>query len=83
MRDYYEILGVSRGCDDAALKSAFRKAAMEHHPDRNQGCTKSEAKFKELQGRFGKDASLSQVKPYLKDIKGIKVDGPVITVEFK
>jgi hypothetical protein len=42
-----------------------------------------EAKFKELQGRFGKDASLSQVKPYLKDIKGIKVDGPVITVEFK
>jgi molecular chaperone DnaJ len=48
MRDYYEILGVSRGCDDAALKSAFRKAAMEHHPDRNQGCTKSEARFKEL-----------------------------------
>src|SRR3954464_12632339 len=48
MRDYYEILGVSRGADDAALKSAFRKAAMEHHPDRNQGCTKSEARFKEL-----------------------------------
>ncbi|HET9160921.1 MAG TPA: molecular chaperone DnaJ [Caulobacteraceae bacterium] len=48
MRDYYEILGVSRGCDDAALKSAFRKAAMQYHPDRNQGCTESEAKFKEL-----------------------------------
>ena len=48
MRDYYEILGVSRGCDDAALKSAFRKAAMEHHPDRNQGNKDAEKKFKEL-----------------------------------
>ena len=48
MRDYYEILGVSRGCDEAALKSAFRKAAMQHHPDRNAGCTESEAKFKEV-----------------------------------
>jgi hypothetical protein len=42
-----------------------------------------EAKLKELQSRFGPDSSLSQVKPYLKDVKGIKVDGPVITVEFK
>jgi hypothetical protein len=42
-----------------------------------------EAKFKALQGKLGPDASLSAVKPYLKDIKGIKVDGPVITVEFK
>lgn len=42
-----------------------------------------EAKFKALQGKLGPDASLSEVKPYLKDIKGIKVDGPSITVEFK
>jgi hypothetical protein len=42
-----------------------------------------EAKFKALQGKLGPDASLSAVKPYLKDIKGIKVDGPVITVEFR
>jgi len=42
-----------------------------------------EAKLKELQSRFGPNSSLSQVKPYLKDIKGIKVDGPTITVEFK
>ena len=47
-RDYYEILGVSRDADAAALKSAFRKAAMQHHPDRNPGCTESEGKFKEL-----------------------------------
>ena len=42
-----------------------------------------EAKFKALQGKIGPDASLSEVKPYLKDIKGIKVDGPSITVEFR
>lgn len=48
MRDYYEILGVSRGCDGAALKSAFRKLAMEHHPDRNGGCEESASRFKEI-----------------------------------
>lgn len=42
-----------------------------------------EAKFKALQSKLGPDASLSAVKPFLKDIKGIKVDGPVITVEFR
>jgi molecular chaperone DnaJ len=47
-RDYYEILGVERTADDAALKSAFRKLAMQHHPDRNGGCEDSSAKFKEL-----------------------------------
>ena len=48
MRDYYDILGVQRGCDDGALKSAFRKKAMEHHPDRNGGCTDAEQRFKEV-----------------------------------
>ena len=48
MRDYYDILGVSRGCDDAALKAAFRKLAMQHHPDKNPGCDQSEGVFKEL-----------------------------------
>ena len=42
-----------------------------------------EAKLKALQGKLGADASLSAVKPYLKDIKGIKIDGPTISVEFK
>jgi molecular chaperone DnaJ len=48
MRDYYEVLGVQRGCDDATLKSAFRKLAMQHHPDRNNGCEEASARFKEL-----------------------------------
>ena len=48
MRDYYEVLGVERGCDEAGLKSAFRKAAMEHHPDRNGGCEDASSRFKEI-----------------------------------
>jgi hypothetical protein len=42
-----------------------------------------EAKLRALQGKIGPGASFSEVKPYLKDIKGIKIDGPTITVEFK
>ena len=48
MRDYYDILGVNRGCDEAGLKAAFRKLAMEHHPDRNGGCEDASARFKEI-----------------------------------
>ena len=48
MRDYYEILGVGRDCDPISLKSAFRKMAMEHHPDRNDGCPNATARFKEI-----------------------------------
>lgn len=46
--DYYDILGVARDADAAALKSAFRKLAMQHHPDRNPGDAGAEAKFKEI-----------------------------------
>jgi molecular chaperone DnaJ len=46
-RDYYEILSVARDCDDQALKGAYRKLAMAHHPDRNPGDKHAEEKFKE------------------------------------
>jgi molecular chaperone DnaJ len=46
-RDYYEVLGVERGADADALKKAFRKLAMQHHPDRNPGDKESEERFKE------------------------------------
>jgi len=47
-RDYYEILGVGRDADADALKKAYRKQAMQYHPDRNPGNAEAEAKFKEL-----------------------------------
>jgi len=47
-RDYYEVLGLSRGASDKELKSAFRRLAKEHHPDYNQGDDGSEARFKEI-----------------------------------
>ena len=47
-RDYYEILGVGRDSDEAALKSAYRKLAHQYHPDKNSGDKAAEEKFKEL-----------------------------------
>jgi molecular chaperone DnaJ len=47
-RDYYEVLGLSRTCTDVELKAAFRKLAMQHHPDRNPGDKNCEHKFKEI-----------------------------------
>jgi molecular chaperone DnaJ len=47
-RDYYEVLGVERGADEKALKSAYRKLAMKYHPDQNQGDASAEEKFKEV-----------------------------------
>ena len=47
-RDYYEILGVQRNASAAAIKVAFRKLAMQHHPDRNPGDKAAEHRFKEL-----------------------------------
>ena len=47
-RDYYEILGVTRTVTEVELKTAFRKQAMQYHPDRNPGDKTAEARFKEL-----------------------------------
>jgi molecular chaperone DnaJ len=70
-QDYYELLGIARGADDAAIKAAYRKMAKECHPDRHGGCPEQEARFKAVSeayevlkdpqkraayDRFGKDA---------------------------
>jgi len=47
-RDYYEVLGVTRGADATAIKAAYRKLAMKYHPDRNPGDADAEAHFKEV-----------------------------------
>lgn len=47
MRDYYEVLGVPRDADADSIKKAYRRLAMEYHPDRNGGDAAAEEKFKE------------------------------------
>src|ERR1043166_3093054 len=55
--DYYQLLEVERTADDRTIKSAYRRLAMQYHPDRNPGCGESEARFK----------SISQAYDCLKD----------------
>jgi molecular chaperone DnaJ len=50
--DYYELLGVTRTADEKTLKAAFRKLAMQYHPDRNPGDHTAEIKFKEVAAAY-------------------------------
>jgi molecular chaperone DnaJ len=52
MRDFYEVLGLSKEADSADIKKAYRRLAMEHHPDRNPGDAESEEKFKEASNAY-------------------------------
>ena len=79
-RCFYEILGVSRTCSDADLKSAFRKQAVQHHPDKNPGDRAAEAKFKEIneayqilsdgQKHFAYNAAIRQTMGHIATLRG-------------
>lgn len=51
-KDYYKILGLTNDSTEEDIKKAYRKLAMKHHPDRNQGSKESEGKFKEVQEAY-------------------------------
>jgi molecular chaperone DnaJ len=63
-RDYYEVLGVTRAVTEVELKSAYRKQAMQHHPDRNPGDKKAEEKFKEAAEAYAVLADASKRAAY-------------------
>ncbi len=63
--DYYAVLGVSRDAGEAEIKSAYRKLALKHHPDRNQGNkAASETKFKEINEAYEVLSDLQKKKLY-------------------
>lgn len=51
-RDFYEVLGLERNVSDKDIKRAYKRLAMKHHPDRNQGDKESEGKFKEIKEAY-------------------------------
>lgn len=63
-RDYYEVLGVSRGADDAEIKKAYRKLAKQYHPDANPGDAEAEKKFKEASEAYAVLSDAEKRKQY-------------------
>lgn len=63
-RDYYEVLGVSKDADDAALKKAFRSLARRYHPDKNPDDDEAEKLFKEVQEAYAVLSNADQRRQY-------------------
>lgn len=68
MRDYYEILGVNRGATAEEIKKAYRKLAVQYHPDKNPGDKTAEEKFKEASNAYSVLSDPEKRRMY--DIRG-------------
>jgi taurine dioxygenase len=73
MRDFYEVLGVSRTATDAELKKAYRQLARQHHPDANPGDVGAEERFKEISLAY--ETLSDGMKDLIKDLHGIQLSG--------
>ena len=51
-KDFYQVLGVSRDASESEIKKAYRKLAVQFHPDKNPGNKEAEEKFKEISAAF-------------------------------
>jgi len=67
-RDYYEVLGVNRSASPEEIKRAYRKVALQHHPDKNPGDKTAEEKFKEASNAY--DVLSDPEKRKIYDIRG-------------
>jgi molecular chaperone DnaJ len=63
-RDYYEVLGVSRTATEQEIKSAYRRLAVRHHPDKNPGDAEAEEKFKEAAEAYSVLSDAEQRRRY-------------------
>ena len=63
-KNYYDILGVAKSASEAEIKKAYKKLAMQYHPDRNKGDKKAEAKFKEINEAYQTLSDTTKKKNY-------------------
>ena len=63
-KNYYDILGVSKSASEAEIKKAYKKKAMQYHPDKNAGDKSAEAKFKEVNEAYQTLGDTSKKKNY-------------------
>ena len=63
-KNFYDILGISKSASEAEIKKAYKKMAMQYHPDRNKGDKKAEAKFKEVNEAYQTLSDTTKKKNY-------------------
>ena len=88
-RDYYDVLGINKNANPEEIKSAYRKLAVKHHPDKNPGNKAAEDKFKEASEAYGilsdkikKKIMITLVTLLLKMVEADKVGVLVVSVEL-